>query len=209
MKVLTAEEMRATDTRTLGGGVDSLTLMERAGRWVAELAAEHFSHSERIVVLCGGGNNGGDGLVAARHLEFGGAAVVVMLLSERGRLSADCSSMLKSGVTVECTSAEALQKEHLRLSAADLIVDAITGTGFRAPLRGVAGAAVEMVNALDVPVLAVDLPTGWDADASTADTAMRADAVVTFTAPKPAHVFGVLTRYSSDPVAVVEIGSPA
>jgi NAD(P)H-hydrate epimerase len=103
---------------------------------------------------------------------------------------------------------------HLELPAvkmlfeqAELFVDAVLGTGFRPPLRGIAAAVRERLTALKTPVVAIDLPSGWDADsmASRASDAFRADAVVTFTAPKLAHVFGMLT---DGPIVVAQIGSP-
>ncbi|HWX54725.1 MAG TPA: NAD(P)H-hydrate dehydratase, partial [Verrucomicrobiae bacterium] len=88
---------------------------------------------------------------------------------------------------------------------AELVVDAILGTGFKPPLRGTAQTAIEVINGLPGWVLAVDTPSGVDADSTNA-VAIHADAVVTFTTPKPAHVFGELT---TGPMAVAEIGSPA
>ena len=103
----------------------------------------------------------------------------------------------------------------LRLGTADLLIDAVVGTGFKPPLRGLAAAVRELVAKADAAVAAVDLPSGWDADSTeeTADGAYRADAVVTFTRPKMAHVFGHLTGAAKDggtfgPVVVAEIGSP-
>jgi NAD(P)H-hydrate epimerase len=107
------------------------------------------------------------------------------------------------------------------MDSADLLIDAVLGTGFKPPLppqraearrgpglRGLAVALRELVAQTSAPVVAVDLPSGWDADsmAQTAEGAYRADAVVTFTRPKMAHVFGNLT---AGPVVVAEIGSPA
>jgi NAD(P)H-hydrate epimerase len=90
---------------------------------------------------------------------------------------------------------------------AELLIDAVVGTGFQPPLRGLAATAREVVNWLAVPVVAVDVPSGWDADSmdQTVEGAFRADAVVTFTAPKLAHVFGYMT---AGPVVVAGIGSP-
>ena len=89
-------------------------------------------------------------------------------------------------------------------------MDAVVGTGFKPPLRGLAAGLREMVEGLDVPVVAVDVPSGWDSDSmeQTVEGAYRADAVVTFTAPKMAHVFGHLTRGTFGPVVVAGIGSP-
>ena len=96
------------------------------------------------------------------------------------------------------------------LQGADVIVDAIVGTGFKPPLRGMVAALRDRVNALSAPVVAVDLPSGWDADSMEyeVDGAFRADAVVTFTAPKIAHAFGNLTGSASKPIVIANIGSP-
>jgi NAD(P)H-hydrate epimerase len=96
------------------------------------------------------------------------------------------------------------------ISGAELLIDALVGTGFKPPLRGTAVVLREMVETLDTPVVAVDLPSGWDADSMGQESpgAFRANAVVTFTAPKMAHVFGQMTRAVLGPVVVAEIGSP-
>ena len=96
------------------------------------------------------------------------------------------------------------------LEGAALVIDAVVGTGFKPPLRGLAAVAQELLAESDVPVVAVDLPSGWDADSmeEKAEGAFRADAVVTFTAPKLAHVFGHLTAATFGPVVVAEIGTP-
>src|ERR1039458_5763200 len=107
-------------------------------------------------------------------------------------------------------TAEALER-HKGALAADLIVDAVVGTGFNPPLKGLALAAREWVKRSRAPVLAVDLPSGWPANATGATVegpVFPADAVITFTAPKPAHVFGLLTRRWDQPVVVAPIGSP-
>jgi NAD(P)H-hydrate epimerase len=96
------------------------------------------------------------------------------------------------------------------LECCELIIDAVVGTGFKPPLRGLALAVRDLIQKVNVPVVAVDLPSGWDADSmeQTVDGAFRADAVVTFTAPKLAHVFGHLTAKTFGPVVVAGIGSP-
>src|SRR5260370_3611781 len=105
-------------------------------------------------------------------------------------------------------SGEELRSERIRLALeADLYVDAILGTGFKPPVSGLYADAIAIMNASQVPVIAVDIPSGANADAMgpQAGTIARADAVVTFTAPRPAHVFGLLTR---GPSGVADIGSP-
>jgi NAD(P)H-hydrate epimerase len=96
------------------------------------------------------------------------------------------------------------------LETADLLVDAVVGTGFKPPLRGVAAVLRDRVNALQMPVVALDLPSGWDADSRefSVEGAFRANAVVTFTAPKLAHVCGNLTGSVFGPIVVAPIGSP-
>ena len=93
----------------------------------------------------------------------------------------------------------------------DLVVDAVLGTGFKPPMKGLALAALEWLRPSHAPVLAVDLPSGWPADETSATVdgpVFPADAVVTFTAPKLAHVFGQLTRRWDQPIVVAPIGSP-
>ncbi len=218
MKILTAQEMRAADRRTAEEfGVPLTTLMENAGRAVAGFCLRQYPATERVMVLCGKGNNGGDGFVAARVLAEAGVGVEVLLLGRRDEVKGEAAGAL------ERLSAEALGVRlrevvdeagiaDLRgdLAAADLIVDAVVGTGFKPPLRGLAAAMRETVGKADAPVVAVDLPSGWDADSTdqNVEGAYRADAVVTFTAPKRAHVFGHLTGSVFGPVVVAEIGSP-
>jgi len=218
MEILTSEEMGAADRRTAEEfGVPLAELMENAGGAVARFCLRHFV-VERVVVLCGKGNNGGDGLVAARALAEAGVGVEVLLLGHREELKGEAAGALArlpaeaDGVRLREVVDEAeLAAVGGDLEAAELIVDAVVGTGFRPPLRGLAAALREMVAKLDAPVVAVDLPSGWDADSmeQNAEGAYRADAVVTFTRPKRAHIFGHLTRGTFGPVVVAEIGSPA
>ena len=216
MDVLTAAEMRQCDERTVEQGHASWqALMEAAGSRVAEFVVQQFPAAQHILVLCGKGNNGGDGLVAARHLEAGGKQVRLLLLSPFEQLSEDARAMFEK-------LPQALKKSSMLLATeedlartpfqdcfheTELFLDAILGTGFHPPLRGVAAALKNKLADHPAPVVSVDLPTGWDADstAMSSSDAFRSDAVVTFTAPKLAHVFGALTRAA---VAVAQIGSP-
>jgi ADP-dependent NAD(P)H-hydrate dehydratase / NAD(P)H-hydrate epimerase len=217
MKILTAAEMGAVDRRTAEEfGVPVEVLMERAGGAVAAFCLRRYPAAARVVVLCGKGNNGGDGLVAARVLGAAGRTVQVLLLGHADEVKGDAAVAL--GRLREASVAdfhEGVDEAGLRgfeemIGGAELLIDAVVGTGFKPPLRGVAVALRKMVDGLDVPVVAVDLPSGWDADSMEQECAgaFRADAVVTFTAPKMAHVFGQLTAKVFDPVVVAEIGSP-
>ena len=211
MKITTAEEMRTIDRVTSERfGVRSLALMESAGTAVANVALARWPKANRITVVCGKGNNGGDGFVAARRLHQAGKIVEVLLLGAPEDLKGDAAAMFANlplkAVAIREESQLVGELER-GLGHAELIVDAVLGTGFKPPVRGLAAAAIQAINKTSAPVLAVDLPSGADADLYTAqkDGVARADAIVTFTAARPAHVFGQLTR---GPVWVAPIGSP-
>jgi hydroxyethylthiazole kinase-like uncharacterized protein yjeF len=211
MKIVSAGEMRGIDRATTERfGVPSLTLMENAGTAVADYVLAHYAAAGRIVVFCGKGNNGGDGFVAARRLHQQGKKVQVILLADPGDLRGDAAAMfakLPSPAIAVHSSAE-LKSERVQLSLhGDLYLDAVLGTGFKPPVSGLYADAIAIMNASHVPVIAVDIPSGADADAMSqqSGTIARADAIVTFTAPRPAHVFSLLT---AGPTFVAEIGSP-
>lgn len=217
MQVLSAAEMQACDRATSEQfGMPSLELMRNAARAVASIARAQFPAARRVTVLCGLGNNGGDGMMAARLLAEAGLDVTTILLGSPSKIKGDAAlawqelSHSPNHTTHIVESPEQLASLDSALNS-DLILDAILGTGFRPPMRGLVLAALEWIARSTAPVLAVDLPSGWPADATSAtiDTPVfPADAVVTFTAPRPAHVFGQLTRRWNDPVVVALIGSP-
>ena len=217
MHVLSAVEMQACDrAATERFGIPSLDLMRAASSAVAAFARRQFPHANRVTVLCGTGNNGGDGMMAAWLLAEAGLDVTTILLGAPDKLRGDAAvawreltSPVRGSIHV-ATAAGDLEK-HDDALAADLIVDAVLGTGFKPPMKGMALAALAWLRKSAAPILAIDLPSGWPADetAATASGAVfPADAVVTFTAPKPAHVFGALTRRWDQPVVVAPIGSP-
>jgi len=203
--------MRAIDRATSERfGVPSTNLMENAGSAVAEHVLAHYRGANKIVVFCGKGNNGGDGFVAARYLHQAGKQVQVILLADRVDLRGDAAVMFDKLplVAIAVHTQEDLSSDRVRLSLpADLYVDAILGTGFKPPVSGLYADAIAFLNASQVPVVAVDIPSGADADAMAPQqgTIARADSIVTFTAPRPAHVFSLLTF---GPTCVAEIGSP-
>jgi ADP-dependent NAD(P)H-hydrate dehydratase / NAD(P)H-hydrate epimerase len=211
MKIVTAAEMRAIDRATSERfGVPSLTLMENAGAAVADYVLSHYASLQRIVLFCGKGNNGGDGFVAARRLHQQGKKVQVILLADPSDLRGDAAIMFGKlpNTTIAVHFAEELRSDRVRRSMqADLYLDAILGTGFKPPVSGLYADAIAIINASLVPVIAVDIPSGADADAMgpQAGTTARADAIVTFTAPRPAHAF---SRMTTGPTAVADIGSP-
>ncbi|HEX3819864.1 MAG TPA: NAD(P)H-hydrate dehydratase [Candidatus Sulfotelmatobacter sp.] len=209
MKIVSAAEMREIDrTTSQRFGVASLTLMENAGTAVAEHVLSEHQGAAKIVVFCGKGNNGGDGLVAARKLHEQGKKIDVILLADSAELHGDAGAMyarLPIAATVVRSSAE-LKSLQQSLDS-DLCLDAILGTGFRPPVTALYADAIQFMNASRAPVVAVDIPSGADADATMPQQGIiaRADSIVTFTAARPAHIFGQLT---SGPTVVADIGSP-
>ncbi len=211
MKIVSAAEMREIDRATSERfGVPSLTLMENAGAAVATFVESQYPRAKRIGVVCGKGNNGGDGFVAARKLHEAGKEVRVLLLAERSELRGDAAEMFTRLpiAPVTASSHEPLKAEAARaVFDADLLVDAVLGTGFRPPVSGLYGEAIAAMNAGSAPVIAVDIPSGADADVmgEQVGAVAQADAIVTFTAPRPAHIFGNLT---AGPTVISPIGSP-
>jgi NAD(P)H-hydrate epimerase len=211
MKIVTAAEMREVDRATSQRfGVPSLTLMENAGTAVAEFVVSRYPPAERIGVICGKGNNGGDGFVAARKLHEAGRDVRVVLLAESSELRGDAAEMFSKLplAPVVVRSSEELKSVPARaVFESEVLLDAILGTGFKPPVSGLYAEAIRLLNASSEPVIAVDIPSGADADVMGEQTGAvaRADAVVTFTAPRPAHIFGRLT---DGPTLISPIGSP-
>ncbi|MGD0283704.1 MAG: NAD(P)H-hydrate dehydratase [Dissulfurispiraceae bacterium] len=187
MKVVTADEMRDIDRRTIQDyGIPGLVLMERAGFAVASKVKELYP-SKRILVLCGGGNNGGDGLVAARDLFNWGFKVTVIMTSKKEMLSSDCAAQYqiakKMGIPVEFR--KTLSEKDIHGAA---VIDAVFGTGLARPVKGDIAGLFSFLNNADVPVLAVDMPSGVSSDTGEIlGGAVIADYTVTFGLPKRGH----------------------
>ena len=199
-ELLTAAEMAEADRRTIAGGMPGMTLMEAAGRAVAERAAA-LAPDGPVVVVAGPGNNGGDGFVAARRLAAAGRAVQVMLLGDPGRLRGDAR------VAFERWPGEVLPADAA-LPEAALVIDALFGAGLDRPPEGMAAALVAAMNRAP-RVLAVDLPSGVDANSgATLGAAVRADATVTFFRKRPGHLL-YPGRGRCGQVTVADIGIDA
>src|SRR5436305_4947648 len=175
MKTVSTEEMRSIDRASSDRatserfGVPSLTLMENAGTAVADYVLAEHPTARRIVVFCGKGNNGGDGFVAARRLHQKGKTVQVILLSDPAELRGDAAAMYGKlpVAAIVVRSSEELSTDRVRLSLpADLYLDAILGTGFKPPVTGLYADAIQILNKSQPPVIAVDIPSGADADAT-------------------------------------------
>lgn len=197
--------------------IPSLTLMENAGRSVAEFLQNRFKNlgQRRIVVLCGKGNNGGDGFVAARHLLEFGAKPTVFLFAAPEEIRGDAATNLERvrkllpQIQIVRSSGE-WHSLKPPLASADIIVDALLGTGIRGPVDGLLADVIEEVKLLHRGrfVLAVDIPSGLAADAiAVHGPAVPADATITFTAPKTGMLLGNAADFVGE-LFVQPIGSP-
>jgi ADP-dependent NAD(P)H-hydrate dehydratase / NAD(P)H-hydrate epimerase len=216
MRVLNTRQMRDADRRTIEEiGIPSIVLMENAGRQAVaamEAAYDDLATSQ-VGVLCGRGNNGGDGFVVARTLVQRGVDVGVFLLGSVSEISGDARINLevlgRIGLTVvEITTAQEWELHFTEISECDLVVDAILGTGFRGQLSGLLETVVADVNALGVPIVAIDLPTGVSADTHLVEgTAIDASMTVTLGAPKIPLVFPPADSHGGD-LVIADIGIP-
>ena len=176
-------EVREIERLAIGeGGLLGAELMERAGKGSFRALVRHWPGVRRVAVVCGAGNNGGDGFVVARLAREAGFAVRALMVGDPGRLGRDASAMLgamrAAGVDAEPFAAPALD-------GVSVVVDALFGTGLTRPVADAAADAIEAMNAAGAPVLAVDVPSGVDADTgSVRGVAVRASLTVTFIAPK-------------------------
>ncbi len=169
MRLVTPDEMRAIDSRAIDGmGIPGLTLMESAGMGTVEFIESELGDpaGAGVVVVCGKGNNGGDGFVIARGLTELGAEVGVFLLGRAGELTGDARAnymRLDPECICELMDERGLPNLISEIDDAELIVDAIFGTGFKGAARGLHSEVIAAINASGRPVLAVDVPSGLDA----------------------------------------------
>lgn len=202
-EILTVAEMSEVDRLTVASGVPSLTLMENAGRQVANEIAKRWSN-RRTTVLCGPGNNGGDGYVVARHLQARGWPVEIIVFTDPASLKDDAAEMVKQwrGPTRRFDPKEPVHGE--------LFVDAAFGAGLTRALVPDLSQLFEDIGMADVPVVAVDVPSGLSGDEGRflGDTQpWNATLTVTFFRKKPAHVL-YPGRGACGEVVLVDIGIP-
>jgi hydroxyethylthiazole kinase-like uncharacterized protein yjeF len=204
MKALTAAEMREVDRLTTERfGISATQLMENAGRSVADFVLHQISLRfqspvRSVAVLCGKGNNGGDGFVAARYLRQEIRHTLVLLFSSPSELKGDAALNFQrwresGGETLVIENEDAWFPAARRVISADVVLDALLGTGLRDAATGLIGKAVDFLNQTSksatapVPALivAVDIPSGMSSDGQPAEgPVLRAHHTVTFTAPK-------------------------
>ena len=202
LALLTSGEMGRADALAVAAGVPSLTLMENAGGAVAARASAMCAPGARVAILCGPGNNGGDGFVAARHLREADFDVQVSLLGSLDALKGDAAVMAQRwGGPVAPLQPQSVE-------CADLIIDAVFGAGLARPIAGVAADVIAGINASEVPVLAVDVPSGLDGTTGAArGPVVQALRTITFFRRKPGHLL-MPGRALCGEVTVADIGIP-
>lgn len=217
MYLVTSAEMRAMDRLTIESfGIPGRVLMENAGREAARLLLAEMPDAARrgVAVLAGRGNNGGDGFVIARCLAQRGLPVKVYLAADPDRVQGDAAANLKLlaplGIPVAAVAdEEAFHRHRDEMQAAGAWVDALLGTGLTAEVRGLYRSLIEFVNRQDRPVLAVDVPSGLNADTGRpCGAAVRARMTVTFAFPKVGLLVYPGAEYAGR-LEVVDIGIPA
>ena len=173
-KLVTAQEMRNIDMQTIEEmGIPGIVLMENAGmgvvRAIEEIQEDKRTRSVFVSIFVGKGNNGGDGLVIARHLINRGYDVRTYLMAEPEKFTGDALTNLRIAQNMRLPMEFILSQEQLaahkeRIAASDLIVDAIFGTGLKGAVSGFAASVIDFLNSTGVPIVAVDLPSGLEAD---------------------------------------------
>lgn len=215
VRPLSRAEVRSIDVRAAEElGLPTLVLMENAGRGAADWLRRRLGGgSARVVVACGPGNNGGDGGVVARHLDAWGLSVHVVWFAKEDSIRGDAAVqrdiLARSGFDQETWPDEV---DPARLDglfgSADWIIDGLLGTGLTRPVESPLRAVIEAVNRSGKPVLALDLPSGLDADSGQPQgVAVRATATLTFVAPKLGFAQPGADQFTGE-VQVVEIGVP-
>ena len=213
MKLIGKKAMKGVDARLIEEmGFPETVLIENAGHAVAEEACAFLGGAvgKRIVLLCGKGNNGGDGLAALRFLSRWGASCSLILTAgpeEMGK-AAQAELVMTEGFDFPRFAwKKEPQKALAAVRQADLLLDGLVGTSFHGSLREPILSFVRALKELSVPILAIDLPSGVDADTGKADLALKADVTVTMVAPKPGLYLYPGALYAGT-VKVHSIGTP-
>ena len=217
MKVVTAQQMQQIDQECSRIGLATDALMENAGRAVAEGTGRILGDiaQHHILIMVGTGNNGGDGLVAARYLHDGGAQVGIYLMGQRPSGDVNLKQVQERGITIVEAARDENRDELVRLlSPATAVVDAIFGTGKRRPLEEAVAGVLNIVSEAKeerpgLRIVALDLPSGLNADSGAADPAcLYADDTITLAFPK-LGLFNPPGAERAGRVTIADIGIPA
>jgi NAD(P)H-hydrate epimerase len=216
MRILNASQMREADRRTIEEiGIPSLVLMENAGRQVVAAIEAHFEDlaERRVSVLAGRGNNGGDGFVVARTLLNRGVDVAVFVVGSLDEIKGDARVNLevlgRLGLSVvEVANEQQWELHSSEVTASDLIVDAMFGTGLRTPIAGTLETVVADINEMGIPIVSIDLPSGISADThQLIGDCVQASLTVTLAAPKLPLVLPPAARRAGE-LVIADIGIP-
>ena len=218
MAILNRQQVREVDRRAIAEyGMNGLVLMENAGSGVADLLCglieQQGSGVRSVSIVCGKGNNGGDGFVIARHLDFRGISVKVLLLADPSELTEDAAANFtiieKAGLSVEVFTAPLdSARFDAALTGSAWLVDAILGTGASGEPKSPLAETIDRMNTSGISILAVDLPTGLDCDTGAAAThTIRAAHTCTFVAAKPGFSIDTSKRFVGQ-LHVLDIGVP-
>ena len=213
MKIVTSHTMQGLDKQAIEEcGISGLELMENAGQQCVDAIVSAFGSQGRAVIIAGKGNNGGDGYVIARLLSQTGWDVTVYILAERSQITGDAAvnlDRLPEDTVVHCPNPGQLSSQYPgKIAQADVIVDAILGTGLRSDVADVYREAIEIINAANRPVLAVDIPSGIHGTTGRVlGDAVRASLTVTFAFAKLGHILYPGAEYTGK-LIVADIGIP-
>ena len=213
LRPLSRDESRAIDVLAAEIGLSTLVLMENAGRGAADLLDREAAPEARIVIACGPGNNGGDGGVIARHLDARGRAVRIVWFAPKENIARDADvqhHILEASGLDQQTEGDALDDASLDalFHDAEWIVDALLGTGLTRAVEGAMRLVIDAMNRSGKPILAVDVPSGLDADSGQPlGTAVRAAITATFVSAKIGFALPGASAYTGR-VEVVAIGVP-
>ena len=214
--VMTRQQVRDFDSWAINTvGIDGCVLMENAGRGCCQVIIQRLADidSTSVCILCGGGNNGGDGFVIARHLTNASIKTTVVICSDMDRIAGDARINLdiieRMNIPVERIDMTAghIAEQFARYSAgSDMLIDAIFGTGLKGILRPDYIELIDAVVAVNIPVIAVDIPSGLDCDSGQPlGSAVKAAATVTFVAVKKGFTLPCAKQYTGD-IFVASIG---
>lgn len=214
MKLVSAAEMREIDRRAMEDfGVSTLFLMENAGKRVAAVASRMLNDrgEKAVAILAGKGNNGGDGFVAARYLIGEGFRVVTFLLGEKNEVKGASRKNLDRlrEPPREIRSKDDFKEFKDEILKADILIDALLGTGVRGNIKRLTAEAITILNETQKPIISVDVPSGLDADTGKPlGVCVRARQTVTFGLPK-LGLFLYPGREFAGEVTIADIGIPA